>query len=808
MSESISVINTEKVKNIILVLITYFFFSPLFISMLYAGSNTSNTTEIEWTKIRGVAQDISIGANGEVFVAGDDNVVWRWRREGSGWSRRSGIIQRIAVDPKGSHWGITAEGRIYRMSGLWWRQLDERAQDIAIGADGTVIKINLDNTLSRWDKFSGRWRLISGNGQRITVDPKGNPWVIQTDGVLARYDGREWQTLPGHANDIAVGPDGSVYAIDENGVSRWDEENTLWIKQLDTEGGIAIAVGPGGNVWYVTANGSIYASSLFSIQEEEKPEETSIGTVAETKAEEKNTEEILDIRRSNSAVNDPATITNDDPFVFTKVRGTAIDLAIGAEGSVYSLRSDSVISRWNNQRNKFQNFPGTLIRLAVSPDGFPIGINTDRDIFRHDGDDWKNIKGKAEDIAIGADGTVIISDTEERLFKLNSTMTRFERTTGMGDQLAVAPDGTPWVIRKDGSIFRCDDNPCTRLRRTARDIAIGPDGSVFMVSTKNQLFIFDNDDDDWRRILISKTPIAVGVGPQGRPWFVDIKNEVYASTFFERDESNDLAVARTTNRPTVVTSPFLPPTTVSTFTFTKRFNFQEITITTATTDNIGIGVDGSVFIVADSGSKILRYKEKTKVFEQILTPMNFVEAISSDVEGRIWTIDSTEVRFQNKKDGSSFTTFSLPTTTGFQLTDIALGGDGSVFAVWKSSDLFKFNPTKNKFEKFINTGSYSHVAVSLDGRPWIIENTTQLVKEYNGSKFVKPGGKTQTAIDIAIGAGGTVFIVDASNKIKRWNATNNSFDNVNETATHVGVEPDARPWFLNTGATGNAFRAR
>jgi len=781
------------------------------VSNIAAETKSSKALQFEWTKVRGSAQDIDISANGEVFVVGEDNIVWRWRREGSGWSRRSGNIQRIAVDSKGSHWGVTEDGRIYRMSGLWWRQVDGLAQDIAIGGDGTIIKINQDDTLSRWDKFSGRWKPIPGSGKRIAVDPKGNPWVVKSDGTLARYDGREWHVLPGQAIDIAVGSEGIAFIIDADGIRQWDKKEGVWLDVPDTTGGIAISVGMGDKPWYVDTTGAIYASSLFPIDDEETDTaEVDSGTFIEPETKAADAEEILAIRRSNSAVNDPATITSDEPIVFEKVKGTAIDLAIGAEGSVFALQSDSVLSRWSNERSRFQNFPGTLIRIAVGPDGFPLGINTNRDIFRHDGKDWKNIKGKAEDIAVGADGTVIISDAEEKLYKLNSTMTRFELISGKkGDKIAVAPDGSPWVIRKDGSIFRCDTDPCTRLKRKGRDIAIGPDGSVFMLSTRNQLFIFDETEDNWQRILISQNPIAIAVGPEGRPWFADTKNNVFASTFFERDESNDQIIARTTNKPTVVSSSLIPTSSTSAFTFTKRLNFQQIPILTASTDNIGIGIDGSVLIVATSGFEILRYKKKSKAFELILSPAGGSFSITSDLEGRIWMITSTEVLFQKKKDGSSFTSYSLPATGPFQIPDIAIGGDGSVFAVMRPGDLFKFNPSKKKFEKFINTGSYTHVAVTLDGRPWVIEKTTNLVKEFDGSKFVKPGGITKTADDIGIGAGGTVYIVDATtDKLNKWNVTNKSFDKVDKEATHVSVDPEGRPWYLNTSGSPNAFRAK
>jgi sugar lactone lactonase YvrE len=62
---------------------------------------------------------------------------------------------------------------------------------------------------------------------------------------------------------------------------------------------------------------------------------------------------------------------------------------------------------------------------------------------------------------------------------------------------------------------------------------------------------------------------------------------------------------------------------------TKSNNFQEITVPTASIDNIATGLDGSVLVTGNSGGKILRYKESNKLFEQVLSPSPFAEAVTS-----------------------------------------------------------------------------------------------------------------------------------------------------------------------------------
>ena len=105
------------------------------------------------------------------------------------------------------------------------------------------------------------------------------------------------------------------------------------------------------------------------------------------------------------------------------------------------------------------------------------------------------------------------------------------------------------------------------------------------------------------------------------------------------------------------------------------------------------------------------------------------------------------------------------------------------------------------------------MAVDISGNPWIIEKTTKQVKYWDGNDFEKPNNKTQTAIDIAIGASGKIYIVDTNNDLKKWNTSNESWDSVTINATisnadHIAVGPDGRPWILDLSNSSNAFRSK
>lgn len=203
-----------------------------------------------------------------------------------------------------------------------WTTVPGAANDIGVGADGTAWAIGTKQVpggyrIWRWDGDS--WAGVRGGAVRISVDPSGNAWVVNSAGRIYRYDGSAFRGIPtGRATDIGVGADGSVWVIGSNkvsggyGIYRWT--GRTWTRVPG--GAVRIAVDRDGNAWVVNSGGGIYR---------------------------------YDGRR------------------FVRLPGAAKDIGAGADGSVWVTTANGDIYKWDE--NNWKKQIGSGVTIAVGGRG-------------------------------------------------------------------------------------------------------------------------------------------------------------------------------------------------------------------------------------------------------------------------------------------------------------------------------------------------------------------------------------------------------------------------------------------------------
>ena len=797
-----------------------------------------------WRRVQGKAKALSISAQGQVMALGPEGEVWQWKGKDL-WQRLPGTFERIAVGPSGTAMAVAAQGRIYSYRGSQWIEGPGQALDIAITPQGAAWILLPNGSPAYWDPQGG-WVSLNapGSAVRLAVGSSNVPWVLTREGLVQRYEDGAWQSHEGvEASDLALGPEGTVFVVRKDRTpARWDEGLKRW-ETIATEA-VAIAVGPGDKPWVVNPRGEVYAASLF--------EESAVSG-----------------GECSAAVGGRAPDFRQSDL--RQLQGAARHIAIGKDGNVMVVDADSNLAQWRNQSQRFRSFPGQMVRIAVAPDGKPWGVTAKGEVWRHDGSKWLLVRSNftARDVAVACNGMAMVAASDESLYLYKPAQDGFEKVVPprlddpapKGKKLALDPAGRPWTIRDDW-VYRCDVQPCERQALRAKEIAIGPDGTLLAVDLDGNLQTFNARDNRWDRTGLSGV-VAVAIGPGGKPWVVRNGTEVWASALFSRREDKDDSTAAATQSTPVNTS-----TAVSPFTFSTTAVFDEVPYKgpgfPVAIHAIGIGASGKVMAARGTGAgAVVAYDAAQQAFVPGNLPMTpggeldgiavgqsdslwiWRHPVNGSVDGGIWTYKNNVWQAVNGVAALGINDVALPAFAKRWLELSALS-DGSLYVMGpdtggagvQESTMYRYNPASNQFvvAPFQLPGNEDALAVEPSGVVWLVRsdvnapNTRRAFQYINNAFFERPPPAGLAVCPtfpastralpgcIAAGANGSVFAIGlqgSAPRLLRWNAASVQWDVVVTSPvvtqiSYLAVAPDGRPWMLAStdGVNFKVYKAR
>lgn len=813
------------------------------------------TRLLNWKRVRGHARQIAISPKGAVLALGPAGEVWHWRGRDD-WGRLPGSFDRVALDVDNVPWGIAADGAVMRYQGTYWQTMPGRARDITAGADGSVWALGMDGTPARWRDSEHRWIPLAYTPDvgiaRIAIAGDGSLWCIDKAGAVVRFSEERWESLPElKAIDVATGPEGSVFVVGaDQRLWRWDGAGKRW-ERLNGEAR-GVAVGPLGKPWIVTPEQGILASAFFDDLPDNKVDTVSRAAANAAQADMRPQAGTLSglVGQPGSGATAPKA-RGDETLLFQKVVANARDISIGADGSVFIVTFDGGLARWSNTRGAFASFPGQISRVAVAPDGKPWGVTPRGEIYRHDGGDWRWVPNiNAQDIAIGFNGTVVVSGPQDFLYRFDAASNSFVRLPAADDgtypaglRLAVDPFGRAWVVRRDGFVARCDRSPCEILKVKARDIAIGPEGSIFIIDEDHRMRRWNERQSEFERLAgIVDLADVIAVGPLGKPWLVSTQAEVWASEFFRRDESKDVTTAAGSASNT--SSSGTPV-----FTFLANMSFDKVTLPAGflynpwPTVRMAIGKTGSPVII-DSSYVFWNYDEVAKkLVRDVSLPSPASKLLGDSLSG-----------FVIGKDGSYWLAKYGPPSQVFRregagwvavagLADcVGCGGalpisltvapDGEIHATSEAGYLYRYDRVLLRFVKLpvpLPDDRVFHVAIDPNGRYWattLIPPATFKLHENQGGVWTRRDDGTTGSLGwclsegmacVSIGANGSVYSYSNTlGKLVRWSPSLRAWEIIATSPDPVAggdylIARDGRPWVFQqvmSGAGPGLYRAR
>jgi hypothetical protein len=142
---------------------------------------------------------------------------------------------------------------------------------------------------------------------------------------------------------------------------------------------------------------------------------------------------------------------------------------------------------------------------------------------------WRELPGRAQDIAIGASGsTWMVGKTPVRggfaIYNWNGTS--WVQVPGGGVRIAVDPDGQPWVVNSTGGIYQRIGNSWRQMPGSGQDIGIGANGTAWIIGTRRTLggySVASWNGGAW--VETAGGGVRIAVGPDGSPYIVsDVGN--------------------------------------------------------------------------------------------------------------------------------------------------------------------------------------------------------------------------------------------------------------------------------------------
>jgi len=159
---------------------------------------------------------------------------------------------------------------------------------------------------------------------------------------------------------------------------------------------------------------------------------------------------------------DGINFTEPNHTAFTQLNGSLTDVAVGANGTEWGLGTVPVPGGYQIFERTGNNWtlePGGAVDIAVAPDGSAWVVNSIHQVSHWNGVAFGNpLPGTAAtDISVGANGAIWVIGTVPvpggyQIFERNGNSWTLE--PGGAVDVAVAPDGSAWVVNSIGQVFQ------------------------------------------------------------------------------------------------------------------------------------------------------------------------------------------------------------------------------------------------------------------------------------------------------------------------------------------------------------------
>lgn len=637
-----------------------------------------------------------------------------------------------------------------------WTSVRGNAEDLAVGFDGSAFSVDAQGQVWLRRMNAEHWLKLPGSLLRVDAVNERDAWGIGLDGAVFHFNGTLWRRLPDvTARDVGAGKGVVLAVMDDGSLARYLAPEDRFVAVKDAPPDLSrVDVDDHDHAWVVLENGGSghYDGSRWMI-------------------------------------------------VPTRLQ----EIAAGADQGAFAVSADHRLMRWNSRAGRWDQLSASAASVAIDADGSPWLATPSGEIFvdKTAGTTrravstnpsqqvltqilaWRKVNGDASALAISADGQVAALGPQGEIW-LWKGVNSWSRLPGNFRRLALAADGRPWAIDTDGEVRQFVGSRWLEVHVRASDIAAGADGSVWIIGQDGKLARWIPAQNEWRPLASTSTPKAVrlAIDPQGHPWIIDSaglvqRHDGKSWENYPGIEASDLAIG--------------PEATVFAVAANKPWRYNRLEkrwrAVSGEAKAIAVGPRGLPWAITPQSEIIA-----SSFFESERSPSADVLTVGS-AAAPLLAGSSTQATSKEPLDPSSFVR-----VRNFVARNIAIGGDGSVFAINFEGKLARWSNTRNSFVAF--PGEFRRIAVSSDGTPWGV-NAIGEVFRHDGIDWRVV--RDILAQDIGIGGNGTVIVAGTDEVLHRFNQESGRFERLAAeregdpppTGSRVAVGPNGRPWTID-----------
>jgi hypothetical protein len=227
-------------------------------------------------------------------------------------------------------------------------------------------------------------------------------WNYSRGSMLVPGRSESWQ--------IEAGVDDSVWAVGDAGhLYRWN--GAQWVEPTNYARGVQVTVGDCDHIWHLNAVGQIWHYLGESWQQDPQIAALSIAAAADFTV----WAILFDgrVMRRDGTVG--ATWSEPTPYA----RG--VQIAVGNKDLVWHRNSLGEIWSWTG--SGWTQIPGTALDIAVGADGTACRVSLDNRLFRWVGGQWLELPtdGRVAQVSVGAAGNIWYVNLDNHIFSWSGT---------------------------------------------------------------------------------------------------------------------------------------------------------------------------------------------------------------------------------------------------------------------------------------------------------------------------------------------------------------------------------------------------